>query len=167
MAVAEETGRRQELAGEGQRHLEEAIAAAFQILTSIDHGLCNLALCPSSHHQQQDPPAVAGSDGSSGPAGCGGREAGPGHDMSLDEARHRYKTAVTALRASIAAVSSCAQDIGSIEDKEDNVEIKRLEERASVLRREIEIKTKNVKCLIDQLRDLILDLSMWQSPFSV
>ncbi|XP_040376243.1 mediator of RNA polymerase II transcription subunit 30-like [Oryza brachyantha] len=154
--------RRQELAGEGQRHLEEAIAAAFQILTSIDHELSDPALWSSSQHQQQqqDPPAAAGSDAAPG----GGRGASPSHGGSLDEARHSYKTAVAALRASITAVSSCrAQEIGPTEDKGDTAEIKKLEDRVSVLRKEIESKNKDVKCLVDHLRDLISDVSMWQS----
>uniref|UniRef100_J3LD53 Uncharacterized protein n=1 Tax=Oryza brachyantha TaxID=4533 RepID=J3LD53_ORYBR len=83
---------------------------------------------------------------------------------SLDEARHSYKTAVAALRASITAVSSCrAQEIGPTEDKGDTAEIKKLEDRVSVLRKEIESKNKDVKCLVDHLRDLISDVSMWQS----
>jgi hypothetical protein len=32
---------------------------------------------------------------------------------------------------------------------------------------EIESKNKQVKLLIDQLRDLIADIAMWQSPCSV
>jgi len=171
--ASEAARRRQELAAEGQRHLEETIAAAFQILVSMNDELCNAGLWSSSsvsaaaaagpQHQHSAtplPPHSADSDA----ADAGGAPAPGG---SLDEARHRYKSAVAALRASIAAVSSCAQDIGSTESEADHAEIERLEERASALRKEIESKNKHVKLLMDQLRELITDISMWQSPCSV
>ncbi|RCV33317.1 hypothetical protein SEVIR_7G081100v4 [Setaria viridis] len=175
--ASEAARRRQELAAEGQRHLEETIAAAFQILVSMNDELCNAGLWSSSsvsaaaaaaaaagpqhqHSATPPPPHSADSD-----AADGGGAPGPGG--SLDEARHRYKSAVAALRASITAVSSCAQDIGSTESEADHAEIERLEERASALRKEIESKNKQVKLLMDQLRELITDISMWQSPCSV
>lgn len=166
MAVAEGARRRQDLAGEGQRQLEEAVAAAFQILTSINHELCNPALwsSSSSSQQQEHQPTVPAAPDShtSADAEGGGGGAGPGG--SLDEARHRYKTAVSALRASITAVSSSSQEIRPLDNKTNKDEIGKLEERASVLRKEIETKNKNVKLLMNQLRDMILDVSMWQSP---
>ncbi|WVZ85339.1 hypothetical protein U9M48_032278 [Paspalum notatum var. saurae] len=168
--------RRQELAAEGQRHLEETIAAAFQILVSMNDELCNAGLWSSSsvsaaaaaagpqHHHSSTPPPPPLHSADSDAADTGGA---PGPGGSLDEARHRYKSAVLALRASIAAVSSCAQDVGSTESEADPAEIERLEEHASALRKEIESKNKQVKLLMDQLRDLITDVSMWQSPCSV
>uniref|UniRef100_A0A0A8YE56 Mediator of RNA polymerase II transcription subunit 30 n=1 Tax=Arundo donax TaxID=35708 RepID=A0A0A8YE56_ARUDO len=158
MATAEGVRRRKELAREGQRHVEDTIAAAFQILASIDHELFNTALWPS---QQRHPPGPgpADPDASSDPG------AGPGG--SLGEARHRYTTAVAALRGSVAAVSSSAQEIISTDDKVDEVELQRLEERASVLRKEIESQNKDIELLMNQLRNLISDVSMWQSPSSV
>uniref|UniRef100_A0A0D9W486 Mediator of RNA polymerase II transcription subunit 30 n=1 Tax=Leersia perrieri TaxID=77586 RepID=A0A0D9W486_9ORYZ len=176
--------RRQEMAAEGQRHLEETIAAAFQILSSMNDELCNPALWSSSssspaaagggglqHHgnHPHHPPPLLQSGDSDASDGAGGGPGGgaPGSGGSLDEARHRYKVAVAALRASIAAVSSCTQEIGSTEYKADQAEIERLEEHASALRKEIESKNKHVKLLIDQLRDLISDISMWQSPCSM
>ncbi|KAK3144950.1 hypothetical protein QOZ80_4AG0320260 [Eleusine coracana subsp. coracana] len=169
---------RQELAAEGQRHLEETIAAAFQILASMNDELCNPALWSSasaasgfqgqhpSHHSAATPPLHSADSDAADPAG-GGAGPPPGSGGSLDEARHRYKSAVAALRASIAAVSSCAQDTESTEVKADQAEMERLEEHASSLRKEIESKNKQVKLLMDQLRDLITDISMWQSPCSV
>ncbi|CAM0904898.1 unnamed protein product [Alopecurus aequalis] len=172
--------RRQDLAAEGQRHLEETIAAAFQILSSMNDELCNPALWSSSataaaaaaatavsqqphqHHAPLLPLHSADSDASDTVGGGSGGSGG-----SLDEARHRYKIAVTALRASIAAVSPCTQEMGSTESKADQAEIERLEEHASSLRKEIESKNKHVKLLIDQLRDIISDVSMWQSPCSM
>ncbi|XP_006653331.2 mediator of RNA polymerase II transcription subunit 30 [Oryza brachyantha] len=173
--------RRQEMAAEGQRHLEETIAAAFQILSSMNDELCNPSLWSSSshspaaaggglhhHHNHAGPPPPLHSADSDAPDAAGGGPGGaPGSGGSLDEARHRYKVAVSALRASIAAVSSCAQEMGSTEHSADQAEIERLEEHASSLRKEIESKNKHVKLLIDQLRDLISDISMWQSPCSV
>ena len=113
--ASEAARRRQELAAEGQRHLEETIAAAFQILVSMNDELCNAGVWSSSsvsaaaaagpQHQHSAtplPPHSADPDA----ADAGGAPAPGG---SLDEARHRYKSAVAALRASIAAVSSCAQ----------------------------------------------------------
>ncbi|XP_047067254.1 mediator of RNA polymerase II transcription subunit 30-like [Lolium rigidum] len=169
--------RRQELAAEGQRHLEETIAAAFQILSSMNDELCNPALWSSSataaaataisqqpHPHHGPPPPLHSADSEASDA-LGGGSGGSGG--SLDEARHRYKIAVAALRASIASVSPSTQEIASTESKGDQAEIERLEEHASSLRKEIESKNKHVKLLMDQLRDLISDISMWQSPCSV
>ncbi|CAL5017341.1 unnamed protein product [Urochloa decumbens] len=176
--ASEAARRQQELAAEGQRHLEETIGAAFQILVSMNDELCNAGLWSSSsvsaaaaavaaagpHHQHSATPPPPPHSADSDAADAGGA---PGPGGSLDEARHRYKSAVAALRASIAAVSSCAQDIGSTESESDHAEIERLEERASALKKEIESKNKQVKLLMDQLRELITDISMWQSPCSV
>ncbi|RLN42887.1 uncharacterized protein C2845_PM01G47440 [Panicum miliaceum] len=177
--ASEAARRRQKLAAEGQRHLEETIAAAFQILVSMNDELCNAGLWSSSsvsaaaaaaatatagpqHQHSATPPPPHSADSDAADAG-----GAPDPGGSLDEARHRYKSAVAALRASIAAVSSCAQDIGSTESEADNAEIERLEVRASALRKEIESKNKHVKLLMDQLWELIADISMWQSPCSV
>ncbi|PWZ44303.1 hypothetical protein Zm00014a_032547 [Zea mays] len=145
--ASEAARRRQEMAEEGQRHLEETIAASFQILVSMNDELCNAGLWSSSsvsataaagyqHHHSATLPTPHSVDSDAADAG-----GAPSPGGSLDEARHRYKSAVAALRASISAVSSCAQ--------------------------EIESKNKQVKLLIDQLRDLIADIAMWQSPCSV
>ena len=115
--ASEAARRRQELAAEGQRHLEETIAAAFQILVSMNDELCNAGLWSSSsvsaaaaaaagpqHQYSATPPPPHSADSDAADAG-----GAPAPGGSLDEARHRYKSAVAALRASIAAVSSCAQ----------------------------------------------------------
>jgi len=159
--ASEAARRRQELAAEGQRHLEETIAAAFQILVSMNDELCNAGLWSSSsvsaagpqYQHSATPPLPRSADSDAADAG-----GAPGSGGLLDEAR---------LRASIAAVSSCAQDIGSTESEAHHAEIEKLEERASALRKEIESKNKHVKLLMDQLRELITDISMWQSPCSV
>ncbi|RYR48141.1 hypothetical protein Ahy_A07g034131 isoform A [Arachis hypogaea] len=48
----------------------------------------------------------------------------------------------------------------------DDMEIEKLEERASSLRKELANKNMHLKILIDQLRDLLSDISTWQSPYS-
>jgi hypothetical protein len=114
--ASEAARRRQEIAVEGQRHLEETIAAAFQILVSMNDELCNAGLwssfsvsaaaaaAGSQHQHSATPPPPHSADSDAADAG-----GAPGPGGSLDEARHRYKSAVAALRASISAVSSCAQ----------------------------------------------------------
>ncbi|RRT58303.1 hypothetical protein B296_00044812 [Ensete ventricosum] len=132
---------KQELGVEGQRHLEETINAAFQILSSMNDELCNPALW--STLSPSHPSAALGGagdapvDSSSHPSEAGGGSGGG----ALDEARLRYKSAVFALRSCIAAIPSATQ--------------------------ELENKNKHLKLLIDQLRDLITDIAMWQSPCSV
>ncbi|KAI8017237.1 Mediator of RNA polymerase II transcription subunit 30 [Camellia lanceoleosa] len=49
----------------------------------------------------------------------------------------------------------------------NQAKIGKLEERACVLKQELANKNKYLKFLIDQLRDLITDISTWQSPCSV
>ncbi|XP_020580486.1 mediator of RNA polymerase II transcription subunit 30 [Phalaenopsis equestris] len=169
-----------ELGIEGQRHLEETINAAFQILSSMNDELCNPILwaTPSATNggsvTSTQLPAGGGETSSEitshptdaglsvgGPGGFGGAGGG-----ALDEARLRYKSAVASLRAVLAAVPS-SQEIGALEAKVDHAEIERLEERAAVLRKELADKNKQLKLLIDQFRNLIADISMWHGPLSV
>ncbi|WOL11437.1 hypothetical protein Cni_G20199 [Canna indica] len=127
---------KQELGVEGQRHLEETINAAFQILSSMNDELCNPALW--STLSPVHPTAGLGGtgdtpvDSSSHPSEGDGGGSGGG---ALDEARLRYKSAVAALRACIAAIPSSTQEAGPLDSKADAVEIDRLEERASSLRK--------------------------------
>ncbi|GMY15134.1 mediator of RNA polymerase II transcription subunit 30-like isoform X1 [Fagus crenata] len=171
----------QELAMEGQKLLEETIESAFQILSSMNDELCNPALwsttpsslstttianAPSSQSSNGDP---ASSDNStlhleSGGAGSGG---------ALEDARFRYKNSVNSLRTILAAIpnshKSKAFEIGSTPGGpvSPETDIEKLEERASNLRKELSNKNRYLKVLIDQLRDLITDISTWQSPCSV
>ncbi|PKU82673.1 mediator of RNA polymerase II transcription subunit 30 [Dendrobium catenatum] len=172
-----------ELGVEGQRHLEETINAAFQILSSMNDELCNPVLWATSSvshggsvnvtatqfpagggetssEMSSHTPDAGGSGGGLG--GFGGAGGG-----ALDEARLRYKTAVASLRAVLAAIPSSSQENGALEAKVDQVEIERLEERCAVLRKELADKNKHLKLLIDQFRNLVADVSMWNSPFSV
>lgn len=96
----------QELAVEGQRHLEETVEAAFRVLSSMKDELCNPVLWSSNGHSSNGVVAVNG-DSSSDPThhadtagpGCGGGGA-------IEEARLRYKTCVSALRAVLSAIPS-------------------------------------------------------------
>uniref|UniRef100_A0A1D1XNG0 Mediator of RNA polymerase II transcription subunit 30 n=1 Tax=Anthurium amnicola TaxID=1678845 RepID=A0A1D1XNG0_9ARAE len=161
---------KQELGLEGQRHLEDTIAAAFQILSSMNYELCNPALWATPPAGAPAPHVAANGDVSSdhsahphdaGPGGGGG---------ALDDARLRYKSAISSLRAVLAAIPTCqvgGSGVSASEARVDQDDLERLEKRASALRKELASKNKQLKDLIDQLRELITDLSTWQSPCSV
>lgn len=89
----------QELAKEGQKHLEETIEAAFQILSSMNDELCNPTLW-STTTSNGVVHADSTSDANNHHLDTGG---GSGNG-ALDEARHRYKTSVAALRAVLTAI---------------------------------------------------------------
>ncbi|KAF3785368.1 Mediator of RNA polymerase II transcription subunit 30 [Nymphaea thermarum] len=152
-----------ELAMEGQKLLEETVQAAHQILTAMNEELCNPALWATAS------PAQSGAELHDGP-----HQAEPGGG-ALEEARFRYKSTVTALRAVISAItnSQAAEQneagsmMGTSEAKSDPMEIKKLEERVAELKKEIAIKNRYLEILMDQLRELIGDISMWQSPCPV
>ncbi|PKI53277.1 hypothetical protein CRG98_026305 [Punica granatum] len=140
----------QELAVEGQRHLEETVEAAFHVLTSMKDELCNPALWSSSSSSSNGHPVLpinsgngdSSSDSTYHPdntSGSGGGVAGGGGG-ALEEARLRYKSCVSALRAVLSAIPNS--------------------------QKELEKKNYYLKLLIDQLRDLIADTSTWQSPCS-
>ncbi|KAK8949468.1 Mediator of RNA polymerase II transcription subunit 30 [Platanthera zijinensis] len=165
-----------DLGVEGQKDLEEAINAAFQILSSMNDELCNpvLWVTPSALNggavgSSQLP--AAGGDTSSeisshslDASGSGNGPGGLGGGGALDEARLRYKSAVSSLRAVLTAIPCSSQEICELEAKVDQAEIERLEQRAVCLRKEVAEKNKHLKLLIDQFRNLIADISMWQSP---
>ncbi|CAL5349442.1 unnamed protein product [Camellia sinensis] len=170
----------QELAMEGQKHLEETIESAFQILSSMNDELCNPTLwstTPSSANNNNASSINNGYHHSSTHASNGDGSSDLGHHFemggggALEEARLRYKSSVTSLRSILAAIPSShkkakAYDTGSTTSSSAS-EIEKLEERASVLKEELANKNKYFKHLIDQLRDLITDISTWQSPCSV
>ncbi|XP_054807214.1 mediator of RNA polymerase II transcription subunit 30-like [Prosopis cineraria] len=161
----------QELALEGQKHLQDTIDYAFQILSSINRELCNAALW--SNRSPISPssvpngvvPADSPTDNAENTVG-GGATGG-----ALEDARFRYKNSVAALRAILAAIPNAqkakASDSGLAASPSDQAEIENLEERASCLRKELANKNMHLKILMDQLRDLIKDISTWQSPCSV
>lgn len=101
---------KQELGLEGQRHLEETINAAFQILSSMNDELCNPTLWSANSNGHStaalDGTGDASVDSSSHSSeGTGGGSGGG----ALDEARLRYRSAVASLRACIAAIPSSTQ----------------------------------------------------------
>ncbi|PPD69185.1 hypothetical protein GOBAR_DD33930 [Gossypium barbadense] len=91
---------------------------------------------------------------------------------ALDEARLRYKNSVAALRTVLTAIPNSqkakAFETGSTATSPaDEADIEKLEEEASNLRKELANKNLYIKRLIDQLRELITDVSTWQSPCSM
>jgi hypothetical protein len=113
----------QELAIEGQKHLEETIQAGYQILSSMNDELCNPTLwsttstattavtSPITSKNAQNGAVVITVNGDANAAvsdsthelsgGGGGGGVGNG---ALDEARFRYKNSVAALRDVLAAI---------------------------------------------------------------
>lgn len=180
----------QELAIEGIKHLEETIHSAFQILYSMNDELCNPTLWsttsstptsgltisspngPSPHSANGVANGDAGSESTSHHTDTSGG-GGTGSGGALEEARVRYKNSVLQLRAILAAIpnshKATAYESGTSghASPADPSEIDKLEQHLSSLRQELVIKNLHIKLLIDQLRDLVADISTWQSPCSV
>jgi len=102
----------QELAIEGQKHLEETIQAAYQILSSMNDELCNPTLWSTTSTSTSTVTSpITSSNAQNGDANAavsdstlelnGGGGVGNG---ALDEARFRYKNSVAALRDVLAAI---------------------------------------------------------------
>ncbi|KAL8499403.1 hypothetical protein ACS0TY_022395 [Phlomoides rotata] len=179
----------QELAVEGQKHLEETIQAAFLILSAMSDELCNAALwshtsaAPTSnsnhgggitstnHAHRQNGDVL--SDSSSASSSASASQARPQHSFdvgggALDEARLQYKASVASLRSVLLALSTSQKgkvpEANTSETAADQTEIEKLEEHASSLRKELADKNEYIKTLIDQLRGVLADISTWQSP---
>ncbi|KAI3777670.1 hypothetical protein L1987_47471 [Smallanthus sonchifolius] len=159
----------QELAIEGQKHLEDTIESAFQILSSLNDELCNPNLWSTSSPR----PNANHSNGHHGVTNDDATSSDATHqfDMgggALDEARLRYKSSVAALRSVLTAIpiSRKAKDYDLDPVSIDELDVEKLEDQASALRMELENKNKHLKILIDQLRELIADVSAWQSPLA-
>ncbi|XP_071731774.1 mediator of RNA polymerase II transcription subunit 30 [Rutidosis leptorrhynchoides] len=171
----------QELAMEGQKHLEDTIESAYQILSSMNDELCNPNLWSKSSTSSPPPPPPSinnsnghhvQSNGDSNGAIATSSDGGHHFEMgggALDEARLRYKSSVTALRSVVVAIPNSrkakAYDVDPMST--DDMDTENLEERASALRKELENKNKHLKLLIDQVRELITDVSAWQSPVTL
>lgn len=182
----------QELAIEGQKHLEDTVEAAHQILSAMNDELCNPSLWSTQntatsaaasaggvvgasavlsngqqHHSNGD---ISSDTSSSSSASAQHLDIGGG---ALDESRLRYKSSIASLRSVLTAISN-SQKAKALEASSasgslsaaDQAEIEQLEDRASALKKELVDKNKHLKLLIDQLRDLLYDLSTWQSPCS-
>ncbi|KAK6129750.1 hypothetical protein DH2020_036512 [Rehmannia glutinosa] len=179
----------QELAIEGQKHLEETIEAGFLILSAMNDELCNPAFWsttssaahppngggPSSisngHHSNGDvlSDSSSASSSQSHPQHHNSSDIGGG---ALDEARLQYKSSVTSLRFVLIAISNAQkakipEAVPTSVSPDDEMETEKLEEQAAILRKELADKNKYLKVLIDQLRDLLADISTWQSPCTV
>ncbi|XP_042505767.1 mediator of RNA polymerase II transcription subunit 30-like isoform X2 [Macadamia integrifolia] len=163
--VMSNTKNTQELAAEGLKYLEDTTESAFQILSSINDELCNPALWSTT--------AAAHSSSGINSDVSDSTHYGETESGTLEEARLRYKSSVASLRAVLLAIPNSLKacetgtTIGSSESQVDQAEIEKLEEQVTNLRKELTEKNKHLKLLIDQLRDLITDISMWQSPCSV
>lgn len=120
----------QELAVEGQRHLEETIQSAFLILSAMNDELCNAALWSNTSSSASAAPSGATnpgggvinghhpsadvlSDSSSASSSASASQSHTQHHNSfeigggaLDEARLQYKASVASLRSVLLAISS-------------------------------------------------------------
>lgn len=119
----------QELAVEGQKHLEETIQSAFLILSAMNDELCNAALWsntppatsagppggtnPGSAANGHHPNADVLSDSSSASSSASASQSHTQHHNSfdigggaLDEARLQYKASVASLRSVLLAISN-------------------------------------------------------------
>ncbi|XP_021752114.1 mediator of RNA polymerase II transcription subunit 30-like [Chenopodium quinoa] len=166
-----------ELAAEGQKHLEETVEAAFQILSAMNDELCN----PTLWSTTTSSPVAIPDTSTAATITANGHSEGSNGDVSLDSAHHfdmgggaleearlRYKSSVASLRAVLNALpQGNKEDMDGSASVEDEAEIGKLEEQVSSLKTDLANKNKHLKHLIDQFRDLITDISTWQSPCSV
>ncbi|KAF2537831.1 hypothetical protein F2Q68_00018989 [Brassica cretica] len=111
-------------------------------------------------------------DGAPHHSESGGGGGGGSGNSALDEASVRYKNSVTSLRAVLVAIPNSQKAKAyvmenGLETPESVEEIEKLEEQALSLRQEVAKKNVHVKELIDKFRELIADISTWQSPCSV
>ncbi|KNA12562.1 hypothetical protein SOVF_124810 [Spinacia oleracea] len=166
-----------ELAAEGQKHLEETVEAAFRILYAMNDELCSPTLwstttsSPSVIPDTSTPTTITGNGHSEGSNGDVSLDSTHQFDMgggTLEQARLRYKSSVASLRVVLNAMpQNHKEDVDGSVSKEDEAEIGKLEDQVSSLRMDLANKNKHLKHLIDQFRDLITDISTWQSPCSV
>lgn len=112
--MEEKTKTIQELAIEGQKHLEETIEAAYEILSAMNDELCNPTLWSTTSSSSAAAPASAVlsnghhataevSSDSSSSSSTHHFDIGGG---ALDESRLRYKSSVAALRTVLTAISN-------------------------------------------------------------
>uniref|UniRef100_A0A3Q7Y2U4 Mediator of RNA polymerase II transcription subunit 30-like n=1 Tax=Cicer arietinum TaxID=3827 RepID=A0A3Q7Y2U4_CICAR len=122
----------------------------------------NKLLAPSSNGDANSDSSSQHADGAAPNDGAGG---------ALEEARFRYKNAAAGLRTILAAIPSSQKvntfDSGSADSPTDEAEIEKLEERASSLRKELANKNLHLNILLDQLQELITDISTWQCFFNM
>ncbi|XP_057810392.1 mediator of RNA polymerase II transcription subunit 30-like isoform X1 [Salvia miltiorrhiza] len=129
----------QELAVEGQKHLEETIQSAFLILSAMNDELCNAALWSNtSSSASAAPPGGTNpgggpasmnnghhdvsSDSSSASSSASASQSHTQHHNSfeigggaLDEARLQYKASIASLRSVLLAISNAQKQVKSSE----------------------------------------------------
>ncbi|KAM7272575.1 hypothetical protein ACFE04_027238 [Oxalis oulophora] len=171
-----------ELAIEGQSHLESTIQAAFQILSSMNNELCNPTLWATTTNANTNtiiaPPPSSNAVVLNGDSNSDGSHHHHHHhtnNTALDEARLRYKNSVASLRAVLAAISDSQKGKGGDEltpgssgsgsPPEEETDMYKL--KAADLNKELADRNTYLKVLMDQIRDLITDISTWQSPCAV
>ena len=89
---------------EGEKHLEETIESAFQIISAMNDELCNPSSWSTPATASSNGTAIvtadaAAIDGAPHHSESGGGGGGGSGNSALDEASVRYKNSVTSLRA--------------------------------------------------------------------
>ncbi|KAI3925806.1 hypothetical protein MKX01_003365 [Papaver californicum] len=87
----------------------------------------------------------------------------------------RYSFAVASLRYVLTSITShpkaktylSGTTVGRLESGADQAEMEKLQDQVITLRKEVADKKKHVELLTDQFRELITDISIWKSPFSL
>ncbi|KAK9670455.1 hypothetical protein RND81_13G203100 [Saponaria officinalis] len=127
-----------ELAAEGQKHLEDTVDAAFQILSAMNDELCNPALWSTTASATPDNGIANGILANGHSDGLNGDVSDSSHDMggsALDDARLRYKSSVDSLRDILNAMPDSQQEaMDSSPSLAVVEEIMKLEEQTSSLR---------------------------------
>ncbi|CAK9882928.1 unnamed protein product [Sphagnum jensenii] len=167
----------QELAADGKKQLETVVEIAHQILLSLNEALCSPSfwVAPSSSHLALESSSVSSNSltAVSDPAAGAGRDSGGEGEAglaALEATSLRYKVATAALRATVASILNTPQmrqqedeGTGGVPVEMETGELDDLEQRVTDLRKEVMKKNQFLKLQIDQLRNLIADISMWQS----
>ncbi|KAI3991704.1 hypothetical protein MKX01_038102 [Papaver californicum] len=139
----------QELAVEGQKHLEDTIEAAFQILSSMNDELCNPALRSST--------------------GVVSFHSSNGVNIDVSDSLHQSELGGGALEN--ARFRYYGTTVGGSESGADQDGMGKLQDQVITLRKlhqfEVAEKNKHVELLTDQFRELITDISIWKSPCSL
>ncbi|KAF6149422.1 hypothetical protein GIB67_016960 [Kingdonia uniflora] len=178
-----------DLAVEGLKCLEDTIGAAFKILSSMNDELCNPNLWSSTTTTTTSTSnGINGSDDHHSEGGGAIEVARLRYKSTVASLRSVLVAIVDSQKVMITPGKHSALDGNSgtgqhfrlrakaydagegsavgMECETNQSEMEQLEERANNLRKEIADKNMYVKVLIDQLRELICDISTWQSPCS-
>nr|GMD52089.1 mediator of RNA polymerase II transcription subunit 30 [Ipomoea batatas] len=147
--MEEKTKTIQELAIEGQKHLEETIEAAYEILSAMNDELCNPTLWSTTSSSSAAAPAstvLSNGHHATGEVSSDSSSSSSTHHFdigggALDESRLRYKSSVAALRTVLTAISN-SQKAKALEvasngstSPADEAEIEQLEDQACNLRK--------------------------------